>query len=469
MMSLNRRAVQLGSGISPGKTTIDLAFEPRRPDMPQDARKMGIDETKRQASRSQKAGALAARRKLTLPIIAALFPLLLVVVAITVILLNFSSIQEWFTARNAYMLYGQAINVQEQAVSETDPVRQREQWQRVLTLLDQAEQSAEIPESKSLRMEAQSQLDILMGVVRIEFTPGLRNRRGEATRISHMAASESDLYMLDSESGGILYASFTGKSLALDTSFNCQPGLYAGYAVGPLIDLLVLPKVNPLGATVMGIDATGKLLYCAPDQVPQAIPLPDLPNTNWGRITSFALDSGNLYVLDPQTRSVWVFVGKDSAFVDTPYFYFGNEIPANIESAIDLAVMGDDLYMLHVDGHISTCTFSRLSDVPTRCQDPAPRVDNYPAHRDLAFFEQAHFTQMSLTSPPNSVILLLDSADQSVFRFSPRSFEFQNKVTGYSGTSSPFQPGSVSAMAVGPNYVLYRAVGEQVYFATTMP
>jgi hypothetical protein len=255
----------------------------------------------------------------------------------------------------------------------------------------------------------------------------------------------------------------------MDSAFNCQPGSYSGYQVGPLIDLVTLPRVNALNATVLGIDATGTLLYCAPDQVPQAIPLPALPNTNWGRIVSFALDSGNLYVLDPQSRSVWVFIGKDSTFVDTPYFYFGNEIPAAIESAIDLAAVSDDLYMLHADGHLSTCTFSRLSEVPTRCQDPAPRVDNYLAHRDLDFFGTAHFTQLAITSPPNSVILLLDSANQSAFRFSPRSFEFQSRVTGYAGKANPFQQGPASAMAVSPNYVLYLAIGDQVYFATDLP
>ena len=368
-------------------------------------------------------------------------------------------------------LFAQANNAKTQAVSETDPVRQRDAWMRTLAYLDDADEYRETNESKQLRTEAQFQLDILMGIIRLEFTPAFPSGLGDATQISHLAASESDLYMLDGESGKILHASFTGtdKSLELDTAFNCQPGTYGGYQMGPMIDLIALPKVNALNASVMGIDATGTLLYCAPDQVPQAIPLPALPNTNWGHITSVALDSGNLYILDAQSRAVWVFVGKDSTFVDSPYFYFGNEIPANIDSAIDLAVVSDDMYMLHADGHLSTCTFSRLSEVPTRCQDPAPRVDNYPAHRDINIFQMAHFTQMTMTSPPNSVILLLDSANQSVFRFSPRSFEFQSQVTGYTGKANPFQRGTVSAMAVSPNYMLYLAIGDQVYFATNMP
>jgi hypothetical protein len=367
-------------------------------------------------------------------------------------------------------LFAQATTAQQQAVSETDPTRQRDEWQRVLAFLNDADKYRDTEESKSLRAQAQANLDSLMGVIRLEFMPAFPNNGlGNSTQINRMAASESDLYMLDAEGGKILHAAFTGKSLQLDNAFNCQPGSYGGYQVDTLVDLIALPKANALNATVMGVDAGGNLLYCAPNQVPQAIPLPALPNTNWGRIISMGLDSGNLYVLDAQARAVWVFIGKDSTFIDTPYYYFSNEIPANIESAIDLAANGDDIYMLHADGHLSTCTFSRLSDAPTRCQDPIPLVDDFPAHSDMGVFQLAHFTQMSITGSPNSVILVLDSENQSVFRFSPRSFELQNQVTGYAGKANPFKRGSVTAMAVSPNYVLYLAIGDQVYFATNLP
>lgn len=366
-------------------------------------------------------------------------------------------------------LFAQARNAQAQAVSETDPVRQRDAWLRVLTQLDAAEEYRRTDETQQLRAQAQFQLDVLMGISRLEFFPAFSRGLGGSIRISRMAASESDLYMLNEEDGRILHATLAGSTLEMDTAFRCEPDTYAGYEVGKLVDLVALPKVNALGAAVMGIDAAGTLLYCAPDQVPQAIRLPALPNTRWGNITAIALDSGNLYVLDAPSRAVWVFVGKDSSFLDPPYFYFGNEIPANIDSAIDLAVNGDDLYMLHTDGHLSTCAFSRLSEVPTRCQDPAPRVDNYPAHRDLDIFQQARFTQMGITSPPNSVLLLLDAANRSVFRFSPRSFELQTQVTGFAGEANPFGEGPARAMAVSPNYVLYLAIGDQVYFTTSMP
>ena len=395
--------------------------------------------------------------------IAVVIPVLVVTIA-SVVYLRFGQSVQY----DEY--YSQALNARAQAVSETDPARQRDGWQSVINSVDRAENYRTTNESKLLRSEAQSNLDTLMGTVRLEFVPAFTNGLGgNATQISRMAASESDLYMLDAERGNILHASFTGRSLELDSAFNCQPGTYAGYQVGTLVDLLALPKINAAGANVLGIDSSGNLLYCASGQVPQAIPLPALPNTNWGRITAFALDNGNLYVLDATSRAVWVFVGKDSAFVDAPYFYFGNQIPASIDNAIDLAVSGDDLYMLHADGHISTCTFSRIAETPTRCIDPVNFQDSFPAHQGLNVFAKAHFTQMSLTNPPNSVVLLLDSENQSVFRFSPRSLELQNQINSHAGKGNPFKSGPVDAMTVSPNYVLYLAIGDQVYFATNLP
>jgi hypothetical protein len=394
--------------------------------------------------------------------IALIIPTLVAVAAVVVYLRFGQSVQY-----DEY--YNQALNARAQAISETDPVRQRIAWENVVASVDKAESYRETDESNLLRAEAQNNLDTLLGVQRLEFIPAFTNGLNGVTQISRMAASESDLYMLDAESGEILHAAFTGRRLDLDLTFHCSPGTYAGYQVGTLVDLLALPKVNLVSATVLGIDANGNLLYCSPGQVPQAIPLPSLPNTNWGRVTSFVLDNGNLYVLDATSRSVWVFTGKDGTFTDTPYFYFGSQIPNTIDTAIDLAVSGDDLYLLHADGHIATCAFSRIPETPTKCIDPVNFLDPYPAHQDINLFAQAHFTQMILTTPPNVVLMLLDSENRKVFRFTPRSIELQNQLTGFAGKANPFQSGTVGAMTVSPNYVLYFSIENQVYFATNLP
>ena len=407
-----------------------------------------------------------SNKPLVVPTYAMVF--IAVIIPVLVAVVSWIVYNKYGLSETYYELYQRALVENAQANSETQPTRQRDAYERVLEQVAQAEQYRETDEIKLLRNETQAKLDNLMGVIRLDFIPAFTNGLSNSTQISRMAASESDLYMLDAERGNVLHAAFTGQSLELDGAFNCQPGVYGGYEVGMIVDILALPKVNAVSATVLGIDTTGHLLYCAPGQVPQVFPLPPLPNIDWGRINSFVLDNDNLYILDAESRAVWVYRGKDSTFLDPPYFFFSNQIP-KIENAIDLAVSGDDLYLLHSDGHLSTCTYSRIEEVPTRCVDPALTIDNYPAHQDINIFAQAHITQMSLTNPPNPVVLLLDSDNRSIFRLTPRSLELQNQVSGYANNASPFQQGPMGAMAISPNYVLYVAIGNQVYFAMNLP
>jgi hypothetical protein len=197
--------------------------------------------------------------------------------------------------------------------------------------------------------------------------------------------------------------------------------------------------------------------------VAQAIPLP-APDTNWGRVTAFVLDAGNLYVLDASARAVWVYNGKDGTFIDRPYFFFGGQTPEK-QDVIDLLVTGDDLYMLHADGHISTCSYSRIESVPTRCQDPTPLVNPFAAYQDTDLFGTSHFTQMLFSAPPDQSILILDADTQGVMRFAPRTLELQNQFRPTTGTANPLPAGSVGAVAISPNHVMYLAVNKQVYFA----
>lgn len=357
----------------------------------------------------------------------------------------------------------QAEDARTRAVSATTPSRQRTEWQAVLLYLREAEKSRKTPELEEFREEAQSALDALEGIQRLNFYPAFNS--GIGAQISRLAANEADLYMLDAEQGRVLHASQVGRNFERDAAFRCESGDYGDYHVGPIVDILILPRLNSLNAAVLGIDASGNLLYCAPGQVGQAIPLP-VPDTNWGRVTGFAYDGGNLYVLDAPSRAVWVYAGQDASFIVRPYFFFGGQIP-EIEDSIDLVVNGDELYLLHADGHLSHCSYSRLDTVPTRCEDPAPLVNTIPAYQDIDLFGGAHITQMMLTSPPDSTLVLLDADNRGVMRISPRTLELQNQIQPAPGTS--LKPGPAGAMTVSPNRVLFLAVDDQVYFATDMP
>ena len=390
--------------------------------------------------------------------IALLIPLVVVTIA-SVVYFRYGRSVEY----EEYLV--QAQNAHAQAISLNDPAAQREAWQRELFYLDKAESSNETTDSHKLRQEAQSQLDKLQGITRLQFQPVLSN--GVGVQIARLAASENDLYLLDPQRGSIMHIALTDSGFQRDNSFDCNPGSYGAYTVGPLVDIRALLDVNTFNATVMGVDAAGTLLYCAPGQVAQAIPLPP-PDTNWGRVKAFTMNSGNLYVLDAQSHAVWVYVGKDGSFVDRPYFFFGGQIP-ELADAIDLAVNNDDLYILHSDGHLSTCSYSHIQTVPTRCADPVPFINPFPAYRDTDLFSEAHFTEMMFTPAPDPALLLLDSDSQGVFRFTPRSLELQSQLRPLAGRANPLPQGIVGAMTVSPNHVLYFALQDNLYFATDSP
>ena len=179
-------------------------------------------------------------------------------------------------------------------------------------------------------------------------------------------------------------------------------------------------------------------------------------------------DAGNLYVLDAPSRAVWVYTGKDSAFIDRPYFFFTEQIP-EIQDGIDLVVKDDSLDLLHADGHLSTCSYSRIETVPTRCQDPAALLNPYAAYKDSNLFAQAHITQIMYTSPPDSTILLLGADSQGVLRLTPSSLELQNQIKPAAGKTNPLPAGPIDAMTTGPNHILYLAIKDQVYYAANMP
>ena len=135
------------------------------------------------------------------------------------------------------------------------------------------------------------------------------------------------------------------------------------------------------------------------------------------------------------SSAVWVYLGKDGTFVDRPYFFFGDMIP-ELEDAIDLAVSVDDLYVLHADGHISSCSYSGVQGVQTRCVDTVSLVNPFPAYRDLNIFSEAHFTQMLFAPAPDVSLALLDTDGQSVFRFAARSLELQSQLRAALGGSA---------------------------------
>jgi hypothetical protein len=389
-----------------------------------------------------------------LAVMAILIPLIVVTLA-SVVYLRFGRSEQY----DAYLR--QAQQMREQALALTNPVEQWKAWENVLVNVGRAEEQRQTNETITLRREAESKIDSLLGITRMQFNAAFSSKPN--IQVSRMVASGRDLYMLNAVTGEVARAfpAASGRGFQMDTTFTCNHA-----NAGPLVDMAPLPAINIHNATLLGIDAGGNLVYCAPGQVAQFASLPT-PDTNWGRVTGFSLENGVLYVLDASSRAVWVYNGKDSAYIERPTFFFGQQTPT--QDVIDFIISGDEMYLLHADGRVSTCTFSRITTSASDCKDPLPKENPFPAYANTDLFSTANFTQILFAAPPDTSILLLDSENQNLMRFSPRMLELQAQFRPTMGSANPIPPGAVGAVAVSPDHVLYLAVNGQVYFALNMP
>ena len=391
-----------------------------------------------------------------------------IAVAVPVVIITIAAVvyMQFGRSEQYRKYYASAEQAAVQAVSESDPVNQRTAWETSLYWLDKADAYVVTAQSQALRQQAQTSLDSIEHIVRLTYYPAFASPLGSFP-VTQMVTNENDLYLLNAAEGKILRAIGTASGLTLDPNFVCQSGYYEGIQIGALVDIVALPK-STYDATVMGVDAAGNAIYCLPEASPRVTPLAP-PDTGWGSVAAIAYDANNLYVLDPARRAVWVYIGGEGGFPDRPFYFFGEQVPA-LENAIDLAVSGDDLYLLNKDSHLTTCTLSRISVSPTRCTDPAILVDTRAGHTSGTTLPDAQFSQMQFTSPPGSTVSLLEPRTQAVYRFVPRTLELQDQLRSVPGEDNPLPPGqAATAMTLSQNRTLYLFINGMVYYADNVP
>jgi len=342
------------------------------------------------------------------------------------------------------------------ANGQTDPANIRLAWETVLVYMDAAEEYHVTDETIAIRQLAYIALDPLEVIDRLNFQPALNGPLSENVNIIRMAATRDELYMLDSFSGSIIRAWLSGRGYEIDRGFNCGPGSYGSYLVGDLIDMAALPRNNSQGASIMAMDANGIVVYCRPEKPLLTVPLFP-PNSNWGDPKAFVLDSGALYVLDPQTNAVWIYSGEDYSFVDPPRLFFDDDVPV-MADVIDFAIDLDDLYLLHEDGHLTTCTFG-FAGQPTTCTSPTPYTDTRGGRVSGATMEETHFTQIAFTTPPDPSIFLLDPEQAAIFHFSLR-LTFQRQLREVAPLGEP-----ATAFAISPSRSVFIGMGNEILWA----
>ena len=347
------------------------------------------------------------------------------------------------------------------AAVSADPAEVRQAWQGVVFYAERAAHYEEDAQTAAnLLAQAQAALDALDAIRRVEFSPALFQPLALDAHISRMVATNNEIYMLNATDGSILRAFLAGDGAGggyqLDADFSCEPGPYGDFIVSELVDLVPLPRGNALDADILAMDANGNVIYCASGERPSARALVP-PASNWGRPRALAVENGNLYVLDPLNNAVWIYFGEDYSYAEAPRFFFGAEVPS-LRRMLDLAVEGDDLYLINEDGRIAICKFSADLDNPSTCEDPAQYTDTRPGRLPGPQIEGANFEQIQIGEPPQPSLYLLDPVARAIYRFSLSlglDAQFQSIV--------PLPEGLATAFAITPNRAILLAIENDVY------
>lgn len=391
----------------------------------------------------------------TLFFIAVAIPIIVVAAAMAVYFRSGAGEQ-----RTAYL--EQARVFAEMASAEDDLTQRRANWEQVVYWVNKSEEFGSDDESITLRRKAQVAMDSLDGIVRLQLAPAFTGVLADSINVTRMAATNTELYLLDANSGRVLRMERAGRTYEYDANFSCGPGPYGSMIVGPLVGLNTLPPNTKSGADIVAIDATGNLLYCSKDNLPLSSTLSP-PENNWGRITAMAVQNGDLFVLDLQNNAVWRFDGDDFTYTDRPRLFFGNEVPL-MADVIDLTLYQDDLYLLRSSGMMTVCTYSGFDFSPTRCNDPAPYGGPDGA---VESFADTGFLQMLTTQPPDPSLFILDSKGPSIYHFSLRlNFQRELRQDPEQERDFPLPKKPVTAFAMSPNRVVFLAFSNQVVFGS---
>jgi len=387
--------------------------------------------------------------------------MIFIAIAIPVIIVAVAS-QVYFSlgheAQNQ-ALYAQALRQAEEAEEQTDLLAKKAGWENALDTLESVDDN---PEVKALRERGTSALDSLQLVKRVDFREALEKNLPEEIRVTRLAVLGDDLYLLDGNSGNVIRAYQTSAGYVVDTAFTCGPSVQGATVSSPLIDFAAWPAGFQPTAEVLAIDSSWKTLLCSKNANPEVLELAAPTNAAIGNLTGMTLDMDDLYVLDPSSNAVWIYWNNqiNSAPEEEPYPFFKDEIPV-LSDVIDMVMSGDELHLLHSNGHLTICVYSGIREIPTRCSDPT-FIDFRPGNDNSPLVPLPLFSQIVYTPPPEPSLYFLESNSRAIYKFSVRSLGFQAKFLPVGEPDN----GEATAFAVDHiRRIIYLAIGNEVYSA----
>lgn len=377
----------------------------------------------------------------------------------------------------------QALTAAAEADLTADPTLRASSWMQVLAWVDEAENYGQSESSRNLRSQAESKLDAILDITRLNFFPILSKELDKSLQITRMVATETEVYFLDGNQGNIYRLIQSGQNFeySLDQSFKCGPGqVENNLTIQPLVDMVALQKKKfskpaPMGATILAVDGAGNYLFCIPDLPPVGGKF-QTPDNGWGEVKDVEItEEGRLYVLDPKNNAVWFIdfsTEKEISSLDyskkEPRFFFDASIPV-LSDVINLAYFEDAVYLLHNTGAITICD-PRIFNQPTTCTEMTLNLADYNATQALSVGTgamQPEFTQFIANSAPFSSLSILDSQQGVIFQFTARLKTLSEKFYPKFDPDYLLPTGRPTAFTiVSPgNRVILLAYGNQLYKA----
>ena len=361
--------------------------------------------------------------------------------------------------------YGQAYTAVLTAQTKPDPNQALDDWVEASRLLDMAEKYGHSQEADDLRELVQGALDSINLVVRLDFRTVVSGGFGPDAHITALAASATDLYVLDARHQIIRHAwGAPERGYEIDKNFNCLNGPDSFPEMTTPVDIVIQTQPGALGVEgLVAVDQDGTLLYCAPDRQPALAQLTP-PDIGWGLIQAIDVFSGSLYVMDSERNAVYIYDAAGGLFSGNPELYFVEEV-RDLGGAIDLAMAQDELIILYADGKLDRCrrTFEPdmegKSRIRVECDVELKFEDDRPGREATTHIPGAVPVAMAYSAPPEPSLFFLDSLSNSVFHYSMRLV-----YQGQYFAMEAFE-GEITALTLGPPNDLFLAVGDLVYHA----
>ncbi len=401
---------------------------------------------------------------------------LALVLPVALVILSISAYTRIGRSEQYEFYMAQAQEAANLARIEKDSVLQHSFWAKTLESVISAEKYHVSQDSRMLYEQAQFLLDDMDLAVRLDFRPALTQFFPQGMVLTRFQATSSGVYILDQTSGSVLRIYLNNKGFyEIDDEFNCRPGSYGLVTVFDLVDFVALPA-NKENFRIMAVDNRGTLLYCRPGELSSSQYLA-APETGWGRIAGITLDDNILYVLDADQNSVWMYVGRDPdstdiknstgvVYPENPIKFFDDDVP-ELGGALDLVVNQLDVFLLHQDGHVTTCRYGPDKEVrKTECQEPAPYTDNRVGREDKNpwIFPDTEFVMLQATRLPDASIYMLDAANTSLYQFSYQ-LNLEHVMRPQYNRNYPLPDTKPSGFGISPDLELFLAFDNQLFIA----